>query len=570
MRMALSAAVVLILALPGISQAAIAVSNNNDEGPGSLRQAILDAVPGETISVPAGTYSLTSGELSIGKSLTISGHGAADTIVRAGGPYRVFGIGGAGNDVTIGSITIRDGHGVKGGGGVMNQDATLTLREVTVTENSASADGKFGKPGGIANGGGVYNLSGALHIVDSAVTANKVSAVGGEETFGGIARGGGVSSFGAFTIEGSTIAANTVDARAGQGPSTPFQFGGIGNGGGLFAYVESPSSLSATTIFGNFVDASFGPGGFGGIAQGGGAMFESSAQVNMTTTTIASNEARSLGGSSGIAEGGGLFFVKTDASANTSVFNTTLAGNVVDQARGAGGNVSWSKTSAPQFRSTIVSGGIGPAGSQNCAQKGESQGFNLESSDQCGFNAPGDQVNKDPQLGPLQGNGGPAPTMALASTSPAVDQGSAAGQTTDQRGVLRPIDFPSISNSTAPGADGSDVGAFELQPSNDFVLGELKRNRKKGTATLTVGLPLPDNGTLTLSGKGLRTTSQAVADTGVVKLAVIGKRGVKKALRRRGKRKVQIQVTYSPTGNNAVTKSRTAKLVRRLRKSKHH
>src|ERR1700704_4518219 len=34
------------------SQAAITVATNNDEGPGSLRQAILDAPPAETIVVP--------------------------------------------------------------------------------------------------------------------------------------------------------------------------------------------------------------------------------------------------------------------------------------------------------------------------------------------------------------------------------------------------------------------------------------------------------------------------------------------------------------------------------------
>jgi hypothetical protein len=140
----------------------------------------------------------------------------------------------------------------------------------------------------------------------------------------------------------------------------------------------------------------------------------------------------------------------------------------------------------------------------------------------------------------------------------------------DQRGVLRPIDFPSIPNSSVPGADGADVGAFELQPSNEFVLGKLKRNRKRGTATLTVSLPLPDIGTLTLFGKNLRTESRAVADTGVVKLPVIGKRKVKKALRRRGRRKVGINITYSPTGNSAVTKSRKVKLVRKLKKSKRH
>jgi hypothetical protein len=64
----------------------------------------------------------------------------------------------------------------------------------------------------------------------------------------------------------------------------------------------------------------------------------------------------------------------------------------------------------------------------------------------------------DPQLGPLQGNGGLTQTMAPASNSPVVDAGSAFGLTTDQRGLSRPFNFAAFPNS----ADGSDVGAVEL------------------------------------------------------------------------------------------------------------
>jgi hypothetical protein len=66
----------------------------------------------------------------------------------------------------------------------------------------------------------------------------------------------------------------------------------------------------------------------------------------------------------------------------------------------------------------------------------------------------------DPLLGPLQDNGGPTLTMALRWGSPAIDAGKSVGLTTDQRGAVRPFDFPSITN--APGGDGSDIGAFEV------------------------------------------------------------------------------------------------------------
>ncbi len=73
------------------------------------------------------------------------------------------------------------------------------------------------------------------------------------------------------------------------------------------------------------------------------------------------------------------------------------------------------------------------------------------------------QTGVDPQLQSLGGNGGPTPTMGLPSSSPAVDAGIAAGTTLDQRGQARPLDFLGVTNATAPGADASDIGAFELQ-----------------------------------------------------------------------------------------------------------
>src|SRR5215216_2935253 len=57
----------------------ITVINTNDSGPGSLRQALVDSHDGDTIdfdpSVKGQTISLTSAELVINKSITISGLG---------------------------------------------------------------------------------------------------------------------------------------------------------------------------------------------------------------------------------------------------------------------------------------------------------------------------------------------------------------------------------------------------------------------------------------------------------------------------------------------------------------
>jgi len=68
----------------------------------------------------------------------------------------------------------------------------------------------------------------------------------------------------------------------------------------------------------------------------------------------------------------------------------------------------------------------------------------------------------DPLLGPLQMNGGPTPTHALLPGSPAIDQGYSFGRRLDQRGRHRPFNFSSVANGR--GGDGSDIGAYELQP----------------------------------------------------------------------------------------------------------
>ena len=558
----------LVLLPAGSAQATITVANTNDDGQGSLRQAIAAAVPGENIIVPAGTYTLTSDQLTITKSLTISGHAAGDTIVRAGAPFRVFHVNGSGINVTIGGMTIRDGlvsapSGIADGGGILNESADLTLQDVAVSNNRADASGSAGNLGGIADGGGIDNSGGTLKLIRSKVTSNVASAVGGSGRFGGIASGGGVASFGTFSLESSTIETNAVDARGGQGPSNASQSGGIAEGGGFFTVINSGplSGVTASTIDENVSDASAGPGASAGISDGGGMFLVSNdPPVAITLVTISGNAVHVFGGG-GIGDAGGLFG-NANGAGELNLRSTTLSTNAIQgpTTSGTGGNFFTGSGAKTKIANTIVSNGAGPAGSENCGLSGSSQGFNLDSRDQCGFHGPGDQVNTDPLLGPLAENGGPTPTMALSPTSSAVDRGSAFGLGTDQRGVLRPIDFPSIPN--AAGGDGSDIGAFELQPDNAFTLGKLKRNKKNGTAKQIVLLPLPDAGSVTIAGKGLKTKTKPVADTGKLKLAVIPK-GKKAQENRTGEVKVKAKITYNATGNVAKTLKRKLKLLKR-------
>jgi hypothetical protein len=80
-----------------------------------------------------------------------------------------------------------------------------------------------------------------------------------------------------------------------------------------------------------------------------------------------------------------------------------------------------------------------------------------------------------------------------------------------------------------------------------FKLGKkVARNRKKGTATLTVNVGGP--GQLTLIGKKTKRRSKTATGPSKVKLTIKAKNKAAKALRKTGKAKVKIAVTYTPTG----------------------
>jgi hypothetical protein len=69
----------------GASAATIEVTTEAESGPGSLGQAILDSDPGDTISIPEGTYILTNGEVLEANDLRLVGAGEDLTTIIPGG-----------------------------------------------------------------------------------------------------------------------------------------------------------------------------------------------------------------------------------------------------------------------------------------------------------------------------------------------------------------------------------------------------------------------------------------------------------------------------------------------------
>src|SRR5262249_4909244 len=104
----------------------ITVTNTNDSGPGSLRQALSIANDGDTIDFAVtGTITLTTGELLVNDSITISGPGAVNLAVDGNTDSRVFHVA-PGKTVTFSALTITHGNANgksfpdDSGGGVYN------------------------------------------------------------------------------------------------------------------------------------------------------------------------------------------------------------------------------------------------------------------------------------------------------------------------------------------------------------------------------------------------------------------------------------------------------------------
>ena len=163
------------------------VTNTNDSGPGSLRQAILNAntIAGANTITFAGVFTdatpdiitLTSGELTITDSLTIQGTGANLLTISGNNNSRIFNFDGAGaNTFNLSGLTITGGNADFGGGirGQISEEGdTLNIDEVVVTGNTATNSG-----GGISIVG-LPPVTSFFNISNSTISNNDGGLVGG-------------------------------------------------------------------------------------------------------------------------------------------------------------------------------------------------------------------------------------------------------------------------------------------------------------------------------------------------------------------------------------------------------
>jgi hypothetical protein len=147
---------------------------------------------------------------------------------------------------------------------------------------------------------------------------------------------------------------------------------------------------------------------------GGGGIYNSSATLTITNSTVSGNSATS---------GGGIVNEGSDFQGGPTlriVSNSTLSGNSAD----SGGGI-YNYYGSLYSSDSILNAGASGENIYNYYGPVTSLGYNLSSDDGGGYlTGPGDQINTDPMLGPLQDNGGPTFTHALLPGSPAIDAGN--------------------------------------------------------------------------------------------------------------------------------------------------
>ncbi|MEO6028015.1 MAG: choice-of-anchor Q domain-containing protein, partial [Candidatus Binatia bacterium] len=307
------------------------------------------------------------------------------------------------------------------GGGIANEDGTLTLTRMIVTDNIA----------GGGDGGGIYNrklLGGEpiLTMTDSTVSGNEAAGHGG-----GIAN----KDFGTATLTGCTISDNET---------------AFGGGGGFYnGFNSATATLTNCTVSGNRSNGSFG----GGIYNTGGTM-------SLRSTTVTLNR---------LGQGQGAGGINT-ISSPVVLRNSIVAGNIHEL-----------NPASVQYSPDCDAGGHLAVSSEGHNLVGDGfqclglvDGTNGDRIGTTGFVI-------DAKLGPLADNGGPTLTHGWLSGSPAIDaadpappgSGGTACPTTDQRGETRPSGA-ACDVGSFEGSGGGAIAAFSVQPASGGTAGTVQ------------------------------------------------------------------------------------------------
>lgn len=478
----------------------ITVTNNNDSGSGSLRDAVSMANNGDTIvfdpALSGDTILLASGEIVIDKNLSIIGLDDDSTFISGNDSSRIFRINGA-DTVNIEDMTLTNGMSADSGGAVYS-NGSLSLKTCVLKNNSSASGGAV-----YSSAAGSFNSSGCVYQNNSSVSGGGgIACIGGGNfnddiiTGNSAGKGGGIYAQVSLFITGSTISNNSAHAGDGGGilnfgngraiqciiqnntiSNPAYSGGGIftnsgtfqilnsriqGNAGGSGGGIQNDGTLTVISSAISNNNAAVSGGGIGNngseltinnstmsgnaSASAGGAIVNSGT-LTINSSTISSNRAGGSGG--GIQNEGKttlsrctVAFNKTDSdgggvnNADSLLFSNTIIAN--DTADGQGDEFFNTSGKIISLGHNLVRD-ITPVGAPDLAPT---------ATDKFGTSS----IPVDPLLGLLQNNGGTTLTHEPRCGSPAIDAGDPAGAlVTDQRDSAR-IHGPGI-----------DIGSVESQ-----------------------------------------------------------------------------------------------------------
>jgi hypothetical protein len=396
------------------------VTNCDDAGPGSLREAYAQAQDQDTVDLNAlacssitlasplrsaptpGYVAIVAGD---NGPVTISGNGAARVFEHGDGR------------LTLRGLLVRDGRAndADGGGCVLSQ-GEVVLQQSTVTGCETRTTGATP-----ALGGAVRAIR-LVALIDSEVSASTAHAADAR------AEGGGVH--GRYLVLGDGTLRDNVVSAGNYHPA---------DGGG--AWAERSVRIDRSTLSGN-------------RATRGGALFATYAlfdELEVINSTISGNSADGAGG--------GLY-----SQAPVALHNSTITGNDAVFEHGAGVYVG---AGALEANSSIIAGNTSGQG-LNASDIGGHAGRVVTGSHNLVIASsrplPPDTLQADPMLAPLADNGGFKMTHALLPGSPAIDAGSNPhGLQTDQRFIecLPTLARGCLAFERVVG-DSADIGAFEF------------------------------------------------------------------------------------------------------------
>ncbi len=388
-------------------------------------------------------------------------------------------------DTTISQNSATSTAATRGGGGLSVQSMATNLTNVIIDDNTAAG-----------TGGGIYNFTfaGAAGAGESTLTVNGGSITGNSAASGGgifnenqnvgelatailtgvtvsgntaSAAGGGIWSNSALNISGATITSNTATGRGGgvQHENTTQKAdirnssisGNSGSFGGGVAVLDSAADFVGV-LFSNNVATT-------GATNKFGTQLESRGSVVTLSNVTVNDEVSAAQGTSSIEN-----VADPGTAAELYITNSTFVGSTgrvgIKTFAFAGGNsfAAYGHSIFSSYGTSLISNGAGTVASS-------SSGFNVfEDTPLAALTIASDVVGTNPQIGPLQDNGGPTFTRGLLANSPAIDTGDNTQAldlsdlnggtvlTTDQRGS----GFDRIADGDGNGTATADIGAFEL------------------------------------------------------------------------------------------------------------